>query len=387
MVCFRCGQPVGSDSSQPVGYGLSRSGKVVIGEEENLELVGPLRLVVEEGALKIFGVEVSEREILLEWGKKLVVGGYARCSLSLGSGGAARRVDSSADVESFRCLADAILDSSFSRVVVLGDMDTGKTTLCHALVNLIASTGRRVALVDGDVGQSSIGPPCVVSYGVVSAPVATLSSIRMEDGYFVGSNTPAGHLLQVCVGVKRMVEKAFLDGAEVVVVDTSGMVHGGAALALKRAKIELVDPEMVVAIQRGDELEGMLGVLEGLGYLVKRVGCSPRVEHVSRENRVFLRNKALIKHFSDASNVFIDLDKVWVVGSGYGSRLVRGVMVGLLGKGGKFLDIGRVDSIDFEKRLLGVYTHADPGKVVLVVLGTLLLGSDGREVGKPQGFR
>jgi polynucleotide 5'-hydroxyl-kinase GRC3/NOL9 len=66
-------------------------------------------------------------------------------------------------------------------------------------------------------------------------------------------------MLPTVVGAHKLVQKAREKGATAVVFDTTGLVDpscGGGEL--KRAKIELLRPSAVVAIQRRDELEHLL---------------------------------------------------------------------------------------------------------------------------------
>jgi polynucleotide 5'-kinase involved in rRNA processing len=77
--------------------------------------------------------------------------------------------------------------------------------------------------------------------------------------WFVGSTSPAGHMLSVLAGAARLVQAARTAGAQVVIYDTSGLVEpsaGGAAL--KFAKVELLQPSTIFAIQKEEELQPIL---------------------------------------------------------------------------------------------------------------------------------
>jgi polynucleotide 5'-kinase involved in rRNA processing len=66
-------------------------------------------------------------------------------------------------------------------------------------------------------------------------------------------------MLPLLVGARRLVQAAVDLGVDVLVYDTSGLVdpaQGG--LALKQAKIDLLQPTVVYAIQSGGELEALL---------------------------------------------------------------------------------------------------------------------------------
>src|SRR5205823_14773340 len=63
-------------------------------------------------------------------------------------------------------------------------------------------------------------------------------------------------------GSGRRLARATAEGAELVVVDTSGLVAGVYGQILKYHKIELVQPDTVVGLQRGEELEPLLGIVQ-----------------------------------------------------------------------------------------------------------------------------
>jgi polynucleotide 5'-hydroxyl-kinase GRC3/NOL9 len=75
---------------------------------------------------------------------------------------------------------------------------------------------------------------------------------------FVGATNPAGRLLDVVVGARRLADEARRRGAETLVVDTSGLVQGGVALKLKLAKLEVLQPTTVLALRRGRVIDPLL---------------------------------------------------------------------------------------------------------------------------------
>jgi len=139
-------------------------------------------------------------------------------------------------------------------VLVIGAMDTGKSTFCAFLARTLFEQGRRVAVVDADLGQSDIGLPTTIGMGFVERPIERLREITCRAAYFVGATSPAGHLLPTVVGTKLMVERALAMGAEAVIVDTDGLVHGGVGWALKHHTFEALHPTHVVLLQSAGEL-------------------------------------------------------------------------------------------------------------------------------------
>ncbi len=136
-------------------------------------------------------------------------------------------------------LADLLRKIADSRsIMVLGGMDTGKTTLIRTIQNELGGL-----VIDGDLGQSEIGPPGLISLGTYSS--------GMQDGYFVGSFTPRGNLVQVMTGISKLVNQ----DSERCFIDTDGWIEGEAARVYKGELISLVEPDTLLLLQRGDELE------------------------------------------------------------------------------------------------------------------------------------
>jgi polynucleotide 5'-hydroxyl-kinase GRC3/NOL9 len=153
-------------------------------------------------------------------------------------------------------------------LLVIGAPDTGKSTFARYLYRRLWGIGRRGAFLDGDPGQSHLGPPTTITMAVDAARGGHFPPHGPRWRYFVGSTTPRGHLVPVLVGVSRLVEMAYAARAQVIVCDTSGFVDeatGGLMLAL--AKIELLQPSAVFALARGQELDALTAPLRHWRHL------------------------------------------------------------------------------------------------------------------------
>jgi polynucleotide 5'-hydroxyl-kinase GRC3/NOL9 len=200
--------------------------------------------------------------------------------------------------------------------VFLGATDTGKTTLALQLGRRLAEVGRRVALVDSDVGQSHVGPPATVGWAFVPTGELSGRSLAPEGLYFVGATSPAGHFLPTVVGARKMADAAREAGAEVVLVDTTGMVFGSAARALKYWKIDLLSPTDIIALQREGEIEHLLRVWEGrAGLTVHRVPVGPQVRAKPVQERAEHRRLLFREHFAEAREVELELGAVRLAGA------------------------------------------------------------------------
>ena len=136
-------------------------------------------------------------------------------------------------------------------LLVLGASDTGKTTLLESILRSWDS-GEPLAVVDCDIGQSHVGPPTTVAWGLIERPFTGWRQVQAQGMAFTGDVSPEGNLEAFLDAVERMVERARRQAARLV-IDTTGLVDGELGLALKRLKVERVRPDLIVALQREQE--------------------------------------------------------------------------------------------------------------------------------------
>lgn len=185
-------------------------------------------------------------------------------------------------------------------VLLVGGLDTGKSTLSRQLLETAAAAGRSAAYLDADVGQKSVGPPATISLKYVRSPRdLEPESFPVEDALaFVGSTTPEGHLLPVVTGLAQLHRRALESGAEFVVVDSSGLVSGVYGQILNYHKVEMLRPDLVVGLQRGEELLPLLGVIQRFfDTEVVPLGVHPGVVPSSVEQRAENRERAMARYF------------------------------------------------------------------------------------------
>jgi polynucleotide 5'-hydroxyl-kinase GRC3/NOL9 len=223
--------------------------------------------------------------------------------------------------------ADAIADRIVAagpplkgKLLLLGAADTGKTTLMSALADRLVPK-QPVALVDADTGQSHIGPPTTVGWTVIDpatrvnpAPPpfsAETAELAARGIAFVGDITPVGHLLQLTAALMLCVEQAE-QAADVILIDTPGLVTGGAACSLWWTIQRLLRPERIIAIQRENELGDVLAGLQAGFSVVEMVKAPPELRRKSPEARQQHRRRLFDRYFQNASACTLDLDNVSV---------------------------------------------------------------------------
>jgi polynucleotide 5'-hydroxyl-kinase GRC3/NOL9 len=236
-------------------------------------------------------------------------------------------------------------------LLVVGASDTGKSSFAHWLFRTLAESDRRVAFLDGDVGQSSLGPPTTMT---LSLPPQTEGGhsgnpefARPLVRWFVGDVTPRGRMLALVVGMARLVQRSHDEGMEAIVIDTTGLVgqaHGG--VALKHALADQLQPTAVFAFQRSDELEPILMPWRYLARpRVVELPVSGAVRRRDLRTRQDYRARAFQRYFAQAEIVRLSLPRRAVFG---GQAFAPRRLVALQDADGFVLELGVIVALDGE---------------------------------------
>ncbi len=330
-------------------------------------LKGPARIMVADGELRIGGKSFIGGEGLdVPAGSSALASGTCTLNADIEGGGNVQLLEESAIPHDWDESRQALLDAGGGVAMVIGENDAGKTTLTTYLANELLAEGITVSIVDSDIGQSDIGPPTTVALGEPREPFPMLHTIKEEAMYFVGSISPVGHMLPLLVGVDKMLAKA---KGKAVLINTTGLVRG-AGMALKTHKIELLDPDFILALERGDELEELLGPFHHKRIL--RLGVSKMARARTQHERRAQRINAMRKYFGGARRLRVDSRVITFAGAYRGGGIQEGRLCGLADRENEFLGLGilgRVHGTEVE-----IYTPIKGGlleSVRLVRMGSV----------------
>jgi polynucleotide 5'-kinase involved in rRNA processing len=186
--------------------------------------------------------------------------------------------------------------------MLVGGLDTGKSTLARRIARGGLHEGLTAAILDADIGQSSVGPPSTVGLKLVreASDLEPDALARADALAFVGTTSPQGHLLPLVSGSRLLLDLARGQGADLVVVDTTGLVSGVFGQILKFHKVGLLRPDLVVGLERGEELEPLLGVVRR--FYAAEVAALPvpaDVVATSVERRAALREESMRRYFTE----------------------------------------------------------------------------------------
>jgi polynucleotide 5'-hydroxyl-kinase GRC3/NOL9 len=269
--------------------------------------------------------------------------------------------------------AQRIQQQRWRRILVIGASDRGKSTYCGFLGRTLSEAGFKVAFVDADVGQKDVGPPGTISLACLDKG-AELSRIHLTALYFVGAVSPIGHLLPIVVGTKRMVEIA---RADFVIVDTTGLITGSGRV-LKIFQIDSVRPHVIIALEKGRELEALIKACRH--YNIIRLRSSPHVTAKSPEARKEAREQAFCTYFQNAKEWTVPLRRL-VIQRGLPSSLAENLLCGLVDRRGEGLGLAIVRTVDMHRGRVSLLTPVARQAVRVLQLGDLYLdATNGREL-------
>lgn len=289
-----------------------------IGKDKTLLVDGPASVTVTSGKVEVFGAVISGKgKVVIREGKRLPFTAEEKTELdvSLGENASVEEVDGSTIPPSWTEALKEVLETRErpALIMVMGNVDSGKSSFCTYIVNKLLNEKHKVAVLDGDLGQSDIGPPCSVAYNFVAKPVTDLFNLEARNAFFVGVTSPSPAIDKVIEGLV-LLKREILDGnPDFVVVNTDGWIEGEDAVNYKIRLVNELTPNLVLCIKQGDELTPLINTLEKTRKLV--VESPSAIKQRSREKRKSLRELGYIKYLKNAKVQSIPLNWVNVEGS------------------------------------------------------------------------
>jgi polynucleotide 5'-hydroxyl-kinase GRC3/NOL9 len=251
--------------------------------------------------------------------------------------------------------------------ILLGAIDTGKSTLAKFLIFNLCQKGLKVALVDADIGQSFLGPPATIGLSVFKSDPDWQLVLTPPEIFFVGSITPEGNFPIHLKGVKRMADKAASHGVDLILVDTTGFVLGEKGIELKRRKLDLLSPRFILALQKSDELEPILEhYKENALPRILRLPLSEQVRPRSMEERRTYRTDKFQEYFKHSVIQELAVEGFQIEGQVLdpnGETLpldwalkINGLLIGLKDSNDETLALGLIKNYVVEKKIMRVST-------------------------------
>lgn len=296
-------------------------------------------------------------------------------------------------------------------VLLVGGAGVGKSSFCRYLAETLGQRAE-VDVVDADIGQTNLGPPATISLARFSGSV-DFSAASPLAHFFVGSTNPMGRLLPLVIGTANLAHQA---SAPFIIIDTTGLIHDTGRV-LKNYKIEAVRPDVIVALERRNEL-APIRVANRHAHFI-RLKPSRAARPKDNGERIEVRTRAYARHFANANRLELPLEALafqrtllftgkpaaregavhaeqtaeglLIVGAPdrapSGSKVLpvgfeHSLLCGVADKTGRCRGLGIIDRIDFSSRVLALTTAVGSDQARIVQFGDLYVTPDGSELGQ-----
>jgi len=226
-------------------------------------------------------------------------------------------------------------------ILLLGETDTGKSTFAHNLIKALIKEKKKIAFIDSDIGQSTVGPPTTIGLKIIKNKHDLINK-SFDELYFVGSTSPRGLFLPMVIGTYKL-SRLFLNEVDLTIIDTTGLVHGSYGMALKFYKIELVLPNYIILFERDKELKSYKHILRNNNEIsTLLLSVSKDVKIRSYEERKKYREDIFKKYFANSSIKTLDINKIpsFPEYDEFKRRIRKYSLIGLEYKRSKLLGLG-----------------------------------------------
>jgi polynucleotide 5'-hydroxyl-kinase GRC3/NOL9 len=310
--------------------------------------------------------------------------------------------------------AAEIFERRLRTILVIGGSAVGKSSFCRYLAEALLARQADVAFVDADVGQSNIGAPAAVTLGYPVSPV-DFSAVPPAAYYFVGSTGPIGRFLPLVIGTANLAREA---RAAFVIIDTTGLVHESGRV-LKNYKIEAVRPDVIVAVERRNELAPIRVANRHVPII--KVEPSRKAHGKDDYEKIEVRRRSYARHFAGATLLEFPLaalifqrtllfsgipcepkfegavhaerssEGILIVGAPVApppdSKVLpagfeRNLLCGIADATGRCLGLGIIEHIDFAVGTIALITPVERDKVRIVQFGDVYVTPEGGELGQ-----
>jgi polynucleotide 5'-hydroxyl-kinase GRC3/NOL9 len=347
---------------------------------------GSASVKVLSGKVDVFGCIVNENHpIIVHEGKRqpFHVLEAAEFHISFGVNASVQEIETStipaAWLEAFQSVI--AIQNKPAVIVVMGKVDSGKSSFSTYLVNNLIDRKSKVAILDGDLEQSDLGPPCTVAYGYAVRKVTTLHEVKMFNAFFVGASSPIQTVSRTIEGLVAMYRE-IMQRAEVdyVIINTDNWVEGEDAVNYKLQLVDQLKPDLIVGIQSQEELQPLLSSINtavSTCCAESSVAVNGRVP----EKRTKLRELNYAKYLKDAKvrslfSSYMEIQNKTVLPKEPGKE--KGILVGLQDSKKRFLGIGILLEYNRERKVMKVLTTVD-SKPSSIAIGRIRLDPELKE--------
>jgi len=360
--------------------------KILVEADKTLIVNGPSSVRVISGKVEVFSNIIKEKQqVIVREGKRqpFHVLENAEFHVSLGANATVQEEETSTIPASWNDALQAVtaIQNKPAVVMVVGKSDSGKSSFSTYIVNNLVNGKTKIAILDSDLEQSDIGPPCTIAYNYVTKRVTELCELEMSNAFFVGVTSPTQAVDRSIEGLTTMyIEIMQKNAVDYVIINTDGGVEGESAVNYKLQLVNQFKPDLVVGIQSQEEL---LPLFSGITTVPTCcIKSSSSANGCSSEKRVKLRELNYAKHLKDAKirslfASYMEIQEKNVLPKESGKE--KGILVGLRNSKKHFLGIGIMLEYNRTRQTMKVLTSVSI-KPASITIGRIRLDPELREM-------
>ncbi len=224
---------------------------------------------------------------------------------------------------------EILFQKDIKKIIFIGDIDTGKTTLLREIARkFILYSSIPVSLIDCDVGQSFIGPPTTISFIRVKNYVYQFFPFP-ERFYFTGIISPTSNIISFLTGIEKISYFCNRENFGKILIDTTGYIKDKIAKEIKIAKIEIFSPDLVLLLEKNNELSFMRDFLKYSNIRFLTIKIPEKFPFKTLTERSENREKRFKKYFLNTEKIKININNISIKNINFDEEILTN-MQGLL---------------------------------------------------------
>jgi polynucleotide 5'-hydroxyl-kinase GRC3/NOL9 len=338
------------------------------------------------GNAEVLGYTIKEnQQIIVREGKRqpFHVLETAEFQISLGVNASVQEAETSTIPTSWNSALQVVKDiqNKPAVIMIMGKVNSGKSSFITYLVNKLIDGKNKIAVLDSDVDQSDIGPPCTIAYGYAVKKVTELYELKVSNAFFVGVTSPIQAAARTSEGTVVMYREIRQKAeADYVIINTDGWVEGENAVNHKLQLAKQLEPDLIVSIQNQEELKPLLSSINTVPTCY--IESSTAVNVCYPEKRIKLRELNYAKYLKEAKirslfSSYMEIQEKNVLPKELGKE--KGILVGLRDSKKFFLGIGIMIEYNRERRVMKVLTPVQ-SKPASITIGRIKLDPELKEI-------
>lgn len=350
---------------------------------------GPAAVTILSGKAEIFSYPaVNPDKLIVREGKRLpfTAQKLTQLRISIGPKTAVKEVNATTIPVSWVKVTNVVkrINKRPAIIMVIGGVDSGKTSFCTYLTNRLINQNLKVTILDEDLGQSDIGPPGTVAYSHIVKPITDMFNLKEQNAIFVGTTSPSEAVNETIKAATTLKAEILRYGeTDCVIVNTDGWITDKDAAQFKACLATALRIDAVLCLQNRNEIHSLCDIIkEVLPNCIQEVAESPfAVSQRNQEKRRSLRELSYAKYLENAKVRNFSIYSIEIKGNKapiYNKR-AENLIVGIYDAQGRFLGIGIIHKVDYIRRSIKIFTPVTE-KPACIVVGKVRLNKDLHEI-------